>query len=156
MSKNVQPIFQATNVILRLDAEFTETQLARTWVSIHKGGMFLKSVSLTELQKKKLIFKRDHYYITLKEIINEPGSYSVNILHDLQLLLEENLRFAYLPNVNISGPDPKMCYSPTNPLEITLSGVDKSRINTGIEEKVKIEQNDDEIIHLLWKELKIS
>jgi len=154
LSKNVQPIFQGTNVILQLDAKFTESQMARTWVSIHKGGIFLKSVSLSELQKKNLIFKRAHYYITLKEIIKEPGSYSVNILHDLQLLLEENLRFAYLPDVNLFGPDPKRCYSPENPLEITLSGVDISRIKTGIEEKVKIEQSDDDVIHLLWKELR--
>jgi len=153
LSNNVQPIFQTPNVILQLDAKFTEAELARTWVSIHKGGMFLNSVSLTELQKRKLIFKRDRYFITLKDFINEPGSYSVNILYDLQLLLEENLRFAYLPNVIISGPDPNICYSPAYPLKITLSGVDKSRIKTGIEEKVKFEQND-EGIQLLWKELR--
>jgi hypothetical protein len=155
LSNNVQPIFQTPNVILQLDAEFTEAELARTWVSIHKGGMFLNSVSLTELQKRKLIFKRDRYFITLKDFINEPGSYSVNILYDLQLLLEENLRFAYLPNVTISGPDPNICYSPAHPLKITLSDVDKSRVKTGIEEKVKFDQND-EGIQLLWRELRHS
>lgn len=154
LSNNVQPIFQTPNVILQLAAEFTETELARTWVSIHRGGMFLNSVSLTELQKRKLIYKSNRYYITLKDYINEPGSYSVNILYDLQMLLEENLRFAYLPNVNISGPDPNICYSPAYPLKITLSGVDKNRVMTGIEEKVKLEQND-EGIQLLWKELRL-
>jgi predicted restriction endonuclease len=154
LSKNIQPIFQTQNVILELDAEFTETEFARTWVSIHKGGMFLTSVSLTELQKRKQIFKRDRYFITLKDFINEPGSYSVNILYDLQMLLEENIRFAYLPNVTISGPDPNICYSPANPLKITLNGVEKSRVKTGIEEKVKFEYND-EGIQLLWKELKL-
>jgi hypothetical protein len=154
LSNNVQPIFQTPNVILQLDAEFTETELARTWVSIHKGGMFLNSVSLAELQKRKLIYKRNRYFITLKEFVNDPGSYSVNILYDLQLLLEENLRFAYLPNVTISGPDPNICYSPAYPLKIALSGVDKSRVKTGIEERVKFEQND-EGIQLLWKELRL-
>ena len=90
----------------------------------------------------------------MKELIDEPGSYSVNILHDLQMLIEENLRFAYLPNINIIGPDPTICYSPANPLEIFISGVDESRINTGIDEKVKIEQSGTNI-QLLWKELKI-
>jgi len=155
LSKNVQPIFPTPDVRIRLDAEFTEHQLARTWVSIHKGGLFVNSVSIDELRRNNLFTKEGNgYIISLLDYIREPGSYSVNILHDLQLLLEENLRFAYLPNVKISGPDPNMCYSPANPLEITLSGVDKSRIKTGIEEKVKFEQNNDEGIQLLFKELR--
>ena len=155
LSKNVQPIFQTQNVIIQLDAEFSEPQLARTWVSIYKGGIFLKSVSLAELQKEKLFFKGDYYFITLKEFIDEPGSYSINLLHDLQLLLEENLRFAYLPNVNIISPDPTICYSPANPLEIKVNGVDESRIKTRIEEKVKFEKIGASI-HLLWKEVRYS
>lgn len=153
LSNNVQPIFQSSNVVLKLDAQFTETQLARTWISIHKHGNFLNSISLAELQKKKLFYKGDSYFISLKEFVNEPGSYSVNILHDLQLLLEENLRFAYLPDVTIIGPDPNTCYSPAKPLEIRLSGVDKRQIKTSIEDKVKIEQSDKEF-QLLWKELR--
>ena len=153
MSKNIQPIFQSPNVIIKFDAEFTEHQLARTWVSIHKGGIFLNSVSLAELQKEKLFFKDDYNFISLKEFIDEPGSYSVNILHDLQLLIEENLRFAYLPNVKISGPDPTICYSPANPLEVLISGVNESQIRTGIEEKIKIGQRGTSI-SLTWKELR--
>jgi len=153
LSNNVQPIYQTPNVILQLDAEFSETQLARTWVSLQKSGMFLNSVSLMDLQKKKQTYKDNHFYINLQEFITEPGSYSVNILHNLQLLLEENLRFAYLPDVKILGPDPHKCYSPANPLEIMLFGVDPRHIKVGIEEKVKISQNE-EGIQLLWKELR--
>jgi hypothetical protein len=153
LSKNVQPIFQTPNVIMQLDAEFTEHQMARTWVSIHKGGNFLTSVSLADLQKENLFYKGDCYFITLKDFIDEPGSYSVNILHDLQLILEDNLRFAYLPDVSIIGPDPNTCYSPENPPEVRVSGVDIGRLKTTIDEKVKVEQSD-EYIQLLWKELR--
>ena len=56
LSKNVQPIFQTPDIRIRLDAEFAEHQLARTWVSVHRGGVFLYSVSLAELQKEESVF----------------------------------------------------------------------------------------------------
>lgn len=154
LSQNIQPIYQSPNVKIRLDAEFPKHQLNRIWVSIYKGGVFINSVSLAELQKQDLFIKESNgYIISLREFIYEPGSYSVSILHDLQLLIEENLRFAYLPEIKIVGPDPNICYSPANPLEILINGINQSQIKTGVEEKVKIAQSGTSI-SLLWKELR--
>jgi hypothetical protein len=155
LSPNVQPIFQSKNVQLRLDAEFTEHQFSRTWVSIHRAGEFVNSPSFSELQKKgALIVNGSCYFISLHEYINEPGSYSVNILHDLRLLIDESLQFAYLHDVKIDSPDPTKSYSPANPFKIVLSGVHENRIQTEIEEKVKIDQDGQEIT-ILWKELRL-
>lgn len=154
LSSNIQPIFQTSDIRMQLDAEFIQHQLARTWVSVHRGGVFVNSISLAELQKKKLFFDDNGYIISLGEFIDEPGSYSVNILHDLQLLLEEDLRFAYLPNVNIVGPNSATCYSPAHPPEIIISGVDESRIKTGIDEKIKVSESSTSI-HLIWKEVRL-
>ena len=156
LSKSVQPIFQTADIKIRANAVFEKYQLSRIWVSVHRGGVFVKSLSLDKLQEKGLFFKsNDGYIISLETFIKGAGAYSVNILHDLKLLLEEDLRFAYLPNIDIREPDSTVCYSPINPPEIIISGVPRDWIKTSVKDKVKISTGENETdISLLWKDVK--
>ncbi|NMC57862.1 MAG: hypothetical protein GYA51_00485 [Candidatus Methanofastidiosa archaeon] len=78
--------------------------------------------------------------IALSEFIDEPGLYTINILHNLHNLLETPLKFAYLPEINLKGPEPNKCYSPEHPAVIEILGIPGNRIVIPENQKVKREE----------------
>lgn len=155
LSERVQPVFQKPNVAVQLVAEFPERLLQRIWVSVQRGGKFVSSDTLAKLlNQDRVSVKEDVYQIKLNHLIDRSGEYSVSLLHNLESLLEEDLRFAYLPEIKIAQPDPSLCYSPVKPAEIFIENVPKDQIQTRVEDKVKISPRDEGIC-LIWKELKL-
>lgn len=154
LSDIVQPIFSSSNIKIHLHAHILIRLFQRVWVSIYRGGKFIESISFAELEQKGLLQKgEDKFTIDLNSYLSQPGLYTLNILHNLKYLLEENLEFGYLPQIIIKGPDPVICYSPVNPLEISISGIDKSSISIIEHEFVKLIEDQDQI-KIIWKRLK--
>ncbi len=154
LSDIVQPIFCSPNINIHLRAHILNRLFQRVWVSIHRGGQFIESISFAELEQRGLLQKdEDKFTIDLDSYLSQPGLYTLSILHNLDPLLEENLEFGYLPQIIIKGPDPDICYSPVNPLEISISGIEKSLISITEHEFVKVIEDQDQI-KIIWKRLK--
>jgi hypothetical protein len=155
LSGNVQQIFRSSNINLEIDSLKKENEFHKVWLSIHKGGEFLKSISFKELKNKKLIEnKQKKISIKLSDFIEMPGSYSLSVLFNLESVLENPVEFAYMPDVEVIGPDPDICYSPVNPINVKIKGAEGSEIITDIDERVKKTINQD-VIELVWKEMRI-
>src|SRR5690606_28263826 len=71
-------------------------------------------------------------------------------------LLDQPIQFAWLPeSVIISEPDLNVCYSRTNPLQVTIEGVNEKHLRLFQEEKFK-KIVQDHTIRIEWKVLKDS
>jgi len=153
LSNTVQPIFQSQIINFRFNLDQKES-LRHIWLSIYRGGNFIKSVSLLEMEKQgQLKQEGNTSVISLQPFISQSGVYSINLLRNLQPLLNEPIQFAYLSDVNISTPDVDVCYSPAKPLKISIAGVSKEQIITYQDETVKITGKEDEF-DLQWRILK--
>jgi hypothetical protein len=66
-------------------------------------------------------------------------------------LLEEPVQFALLPEyVEIIGPSPDDCYSPLNPLQVTIGGVSEGQVIPTPDEKSKI-ITEGNTVRIEWK-----
>lgn len=156
LSSNVPPIFRSPQVKIIFNGIFPQPELSKIWLSVQKGTAFVKSISLFELFKQNLLQQTGNSFaINLKGFLETPGAYSFNLLHNLQSLIEEPINFSYLPGFDCEGPDPDIVYSPINPVDISISGIDCDQIKPYQEDKVKMIEAENKVI-LRWKELKHS
>ena len=154
LSPRVQPIFKSKDIRIQTLANFPTKNFQRIWFSIHRGNKFRQSISLDELQKQNLLNANlDQFSIGLSPYINESGSYSIYILHNLQNLLETPLEFAFLPDFDINGPEANKCYSPEHPAVINTSGIIGDYIVLPVGEKVKVEKTTTGI-RLVMREMR--
>ena len=155
LSDDVPPVFLSPKVTLRFSINLKNYPLQRTWLSIHQGGEFVQSILLADLKNQnRLKLEGNLCEIDLEPYLSQPGAYSINLLHNLKSLLDESIRFAWLPeNVEILGPDRGTCYSPSNPLQVLFEGIPINQIIPFEEEKCKITEEGNGI-KVEWKILK--
>ena len=94
------------------------------------------------------------YSVDLSTYIKEAGAYELDLIHNMRRLLAEKLQFAWLPEeIKIKGPSENICYSPENPLQLSILGANESQIITDRDEKVKLTASENGIT-LDWRTLK--
>jgi hypothetical protein len=156
LSPKLPPIYISRNIRIKFQGRIDHNEFANIWLSMQKGQKFINSFSLSDLESQnQLLQNGDSFEIRLNVFLENPGSYSINILHDLHPLIEDPIEFSYLPSVTIEGPSPQEVYSPVKPVRVLINGIDSNFIKTYVEENTKVDCRNNETI-LSWKELKQS
>jgi hypothetical protein len=155
LSTEVPQVFSSDEVEFRFTLDSDVYPLHRTWLTIRYGGEFLKSVLLADLIKQGKMHVSDKLYsVDLSTYIKEAGAYELDLIHNMRRLLAEKLQFAWLPEeIKIKGPSENICYSPENPLQLSILGANESQIITDRDEKVKLTASENGIT-LDWRTLK--
>ncbi len=140
LSADISPIFLSPNIDFLFSINTDSHYLRRTWLLIHHNSKFLQSILLTDLMSQgKMRIDENLCDVDLTPFLEQSGVYSISLLHNMRSLLEEPVQFAWLPeDVEIIGPSPEGCYSPLNPLQVTISGVSEEQVVPTPDEKSKI------------------
>lgn len=140
LSADISPIFLSPNIDFLFSINPDSHYLRRTWLLIHRNNKFLQSILLTDLMSQgKMRIDENLCDVDLTSFLEQSGVYSISLLHNMRSLLEEPVQFAWLPeDVEIIGPSPDVCYSPLNPLQVTISGVSEEQVVPTPDEKSKI------------------
>jgi len=140
LSADISPIFLSPNIDFLFSINTDSHYLRRTWLLIHHNSKFLQSILLSDLiGQGKMRIDENLCDVDLTPFLEQSGVYSISLLHNMRSLLEEPVQFAWLPeDVEIIGPSPDGCYSPLNPLQVTISGVSEEQVVPTPDEKSKI------------------
>ncbi len=153
----VPPVFQTNHIELAIKSnnnDVLKSNFNSIWLSIFQGGEFEQSVLLSELfNDGDIIQGENNFIIELKRFLNKSGSFSLNFLLDLRRLLDDPIRFSYLPGVVLIGPDPGIEYSPNNPAEIIVHKLPHHQIKKFPTDNVKIVPSGEKVL-LRWKIMK--
>lgn len=156
-ANNVPPVFQSKQIELTLKSsnnDVLKTNFNRIWLSIYQGGKFEQSVLLSELLNYgDIVQGENNFIVKLKRFINKSGSFSLNFLLDLRTLLDEPIRFSYLPEIILTPPDPETQYSPNDPAEIIVQNLPHHYIKKFSPDNVKIVPSGEKVF-LRWKIMK--
>jgi len=155
LSIEVPQVFSSDKVEFRFFLDSAIYRFHRTWLTIWYAGEFHISISLSELNKQgKMHISDNQCVVDLSTYIMEPGAYDLDLIYDMRHLLPEKLRFAWLPNeIEITGPKKDTCYSPVNPVQLSIIGVSENQILPDRYEKVKLTSLENGVM-LEWKYLK--
>ncbi|NMC84200.1 MAG: hypothetical protein GYA58_02830 [Anaerolineaceae bacterium] len=157
LAPDVPPVYCSQEVAFQFSFDQQAHPLQRTWLTIRRSGELVQSILLSSLQSgNKLKVKENQFTIELDSYLEQPGAYSLNLLHNMKPLLDEPVQFAWLPEeVEILGPDLDTCYSPLNPLGITIKGIPVEQIMPIYDEKAKIFTEEGNI-KIEWRNLRRS
>lgn len=152
LSTDIPPVFLSPNIDLQFSIDPNFHLFRRTWLSIRRNGEFLQSISLADLVSQgKMITDENLCVVDLSTFLEQSGAYSINLLHNMRSLLEEPIHFNWLPeDVEIIGPRPDVCYSPLNPLKVTIKGVSEGLVKPTHDEKSKI-MTEGNVVNIEWK-----
>jgi len=152
LSADIPPIFLSPNINFLFSINPDFHHLRRTWLLIHRNGKFLQSILLTDLMSQgKMRIDENLCEVDLTPFLEQSGVYSISLLHNMRSLLEEPVQFAWLPeDVEIIGPSPDDCYSPLNPLQVTIGGVSEGQVVPTPDEKSKI-ITEGNTVRIEWK-----
>lgn len=152
LSTDIPPVFLSPNVDFLFSINPDSHPLRRTWLSIRRNGEFMQSILLADLLNQgKMRIYESHYIVDLTSFLTQSGAYSINLLHNMRSLLDEPVQFAWLPDdVEIIGPSPDVCYSPINPLLVTIRGVSQEQVIPIHDEKSKI-TSEGNAVKIEWK-----
>lgn len=152
LSADIPPIFLSPNIDFLFSINPDSHHLRRTWLLIHHNGKFLQSILLTDLMSQgKMRIDENLCDVDLTPFLEQSGVYSISLLHNMRSLLEEPVQFTWLPeDVEINGPSPDGCYSPLNPLQVTISGVSEGQVVPTPDEKSKI-ITEGNAVRIEWK-----
>ncbi len=152
LSADIPPIFLSPNINFSFSINPDSHHLRRTWLLIHRSGEFLQSILLTDLIRQgKMRVDENHFEVDLTSFLEQSGVYSISLLHNMKSLLEEPVQFSWLPeDVEIIGPSPDGCYSPLNPLQVTIGGVSEEQVIPTPDEKSKI-ITEGNSVRIEWK-----
>ncbi len=157
LSIDVPPVFQSNEIKLIFNYDFNLQSQKRIWLSISRNGKFLQSILLTDLirqGKLQVVDDGQTSFVNLSSILDQHGAYSVSLLHNLTPLLDNPVQFAWIPKeIDIVGPQAENCYSPQNPLQVTLIGINEEQIVPTQDEKVKLFSFEGKVI-VEWREVK--
>ena len=157
LSEDVLPIYQSKKIYIKLNHAQNLEKLGYVWLSLMANREFKKSISLLDLLKEEKIERqKDSLVIDLSSLIIDYGVYSVDILHNLQSLLDDSIKFVYLEDtIKINNPKSDICYSPQNPPSVLISGIKEKNILNDQGEKTKLTTTDD-VIKITWPMVKSS
>ena len=152
LSVDIPPIFLSPNIDFLFSINPDSHNLRRTWLLIHRNGKFLQSILLTDLMSQgKMRIDKNLCEVDLTPFLEQSGAYSISLLHNMRSLLEEPVQFAWLPeDIEIIGPSPDGCYSPLNPLQVTIGGVSEGQVIPTPDEKSKI-ITEGNAVKIEWK-----
>lgn len=152
LSADIPPIFLSPNINFLFSINPDSHHLRRIWLLIHRNGKFLQSILLTDLMSQgKMRIDENLCEVDLTPFLEQSGVYSISLLHNMRSLLEEPVQFAWLPeDVEIIGPSPDDCYSPLNPLQVTIGGVSEGQAVPTPDEKSKIIAEGN-TVRIEWK-----
>ena len=157
LSSDIPPVFLSPKVYFLFSIDSNLFPLRRTWLSLRRNGKFLQSILLADLfNQGKLKIEDNLGTVDLESFLQQPGAYSLNLLHNIKPLLDEPIQFSWLPdNIKILRPDPNSCYSPSNPLQVKVKGIPVEQILPFNDEKCKIAKEED-IVTIEWRNLRSS
>ncbi|MEN6621237.1 MAG: hypothetical protein ABFD50_06800 [Smithella sp.] len=157
LSQEIPPVFLSPSVDFLFSINPNSHPLRRTWLSLRRNGEFLGAILLEDLMNQgKMLMDGNRCVVDLSSFLSQSGAYSVNLFYNLRALLDEPVQFAWLPEgVEIIGPSPDVCYSPLNPLAVTIKGVSEELVIPIHDEKSKI-TTDGDAVKIEWKMIRNS
>lgn len=155
MSAGIPKIFRSPNIDFEFSVDPDLLNLRRTWLLLRRNGEYSQSILLADLvSKEKLIVEENFCVIDLSDFLDVPGAYSINLFYDMKALLDEAVHFAWLPEeIKITGPSSDVCYSPVNPLRVTIEGVPEEQVIPYQDEKFK-KVTKENVVQIEWRILK--
>jgi len=155
MSVGTPKIFRSPSIDFEFSIDLGLLNLRRTWLLLRRNGEFSQSIQLADLlSKEELIVEGNICVIDLSEFLDLPGAYNINLFYDMKALLDEAVHFAWLPEeIKITGPSSDECYSPVNPLRVTIEGVPEEQVIPYQDEKFK-KVTKENVVQIEWKILK--
>ncbi|MFA5584651.1 MAG: hypothetical protein WDA09_10595, partial [Bacteriovoracaceae bacterium] len=155
LAKNCPPVYASPDLELELSLNIHSRTFKRSLLSIRNNGEFLSSVYLSNLLRKgHLKSLEDLCLIDLSPYLASPGSYTLSLVQDLKPLLDNSIRFSWLPEqVQVVGPTQNSSFSPENPIMIEIEGVRPETIQPYVDEKCKVISCENKV-KLQWKLLK--
>lgn len=155
MPQDLPPIFSSAEVKLKMTCNPDSRSFKRYILRIRQNGRKPRSHYLTDLMKEGLLKKTDQTcLLDLAPFIADPGHYTLDLRHNLKSMLDEPLQFAWLPDsVHIHEPDLDLCYSPHNPLRISIVGVSSEQVQPYDNEEYKKTQAGNQV-EVTWPMLK--
>ncbi len=140
LSNDVLPVYQSREIRLKLIHGNCIQEFGRYWLSVIVNREFQQSISLRQLlEQGKIQREADFLLIDLSSYVHDSGSYSVDILRNLQSLFDEAVQFSILDDdIEIKAPDRNICYSPQHPPRAEILGVDQENVLSEQSEKTKI------------------
>lgn len=145
LSPEVPQIFSSTAVFLNFTLNMNINYYNKLSLFIYYNGQPYLSIPVIEMMRNgKLIYDETSCYtIDLSKYIPYPGSYGVDLMLGMASLLDEQLRFAWLPDeIEIEGPEETMCFSPAQHLTVTLVNVPADLIEGNYDDENKINQTE--------------
>jgi hypothetical protein len=155
MSAGIPKIFRSPNIDFEFSVDPDLLNLRRTWLLLRRNGEYSQSILLADLvSKEKLIVEENFCVIDLSDFLDVPGAYSINLFYDMKALLDEAVHFAWLPEeIKITGPSSDVCYSPVNPLRVTIEGMPEEQVIPYQDEKFK-KVTKENVVQIEWRILK--
>lgn len=155
MSAGIPKIFRSPNIDFEFSVDLGLLNLRRTWLLLRRNGEYSQSIQLADLvSKEKLIVEGNFCVIDLSDFLDLPGAYSINLFYDMKALLDEAVHFAWLPEeIKITGPSSDVCYSPVNPLRVTIEGMPEEQVIPYQDEKFK-KMTKENVVQIEWRKLK--
>lgn len=152
LSTDIPPVFLSPNVDFLFSINPNSHHFRRTWMSIRRNREFMQSILLVDLVNEgKMRMDENLCVVDLTSFLTQSGAYSINLLYNMKSLLDEPVQFAWLPeNVEIVGPSPDVCYSPFNPILVTIRGVSEDQVVPIHDEKSKI-TTEGNSVKIEWK-----
>jgi len=153
LSGIVAPVFGTTqlSLIFECDGKHLLNQ-AIVWLSDQNGER--KQWSVAELQERSIAkISENQLIITFAELLSDvPNIYTLNLRLSLTPILPSPVQFAIVPNLQAEPPDSGQIYTPANPPQVTLRGVDEAVIVRRKGIKIEAVSNDSQ--HITWTTLK--
>lgn len=157
MSKDLPPIFSSPTALLEMNCNPEDRSFRKYILRVRKNGKILDSWYLTDLKRRGWLKNANPgCVLDLAPFTADPGAYSIDLVLDLKSILDEPVRFAWLPNtVEIVEPDLSACYSPQSPLRIAIQGVPSEDIQPYDNEESK-KYHSENRVEILWPMLRGS
>ena len=126
---------------------------------INRGTLQLQNAASTNLYRLKeldtsglISFENKDLIIYLGNLISDHlGTYTVQIIIGLRPNFASPLQFAYLPNVNVTPPDPEIIYSPIRFPTCKIQGINSNNIKVRSGASVTQKFDGTEVV---WSDLR--
>jgi hypothetical protein len=152
LSSIVPPIFKSNDIIFEFTLDPNHKSYKNTYLYLSKGKK-IETKRLVDLARLGILtVDGKHNSINLQKLLPGTGSYSVNLINNLDMYFPSSFYFSVLPSSFSIDFDGTQVFTPNNLPEITLRGLDK--VGFILDHDIVSVESNDSTYKLRWKSIR--
>ncbi len=152
LSSTVPPIFKSKDIIFEFTLDPNHKSYKNTYLYLSKGKK-IETKRLVDLARLGILtVDEKQNSINLQKLLPGIGSYSVNLINNLDMYFPSSFYFSVLPSSFSIDFDGTQVFSPNNLPEITLRGLDK--VGFILDHDIVSVESNDSTYKLRWKSIR--